>query len=161
MPGRVTTGSLPARPRERTPAPRPLLRSVLGWQLRRTRQEQERTLAEVAAAARVSMAYLSEVERGRKEASSEVLAAVCDALDVDLADLLTEVGRGLATARNTHVAGESQARLGATPQARLGAGRSGTVVRLDDFRGRRARQVPLPRGRRLRGPGEVELLRAA
>jgi hypothetical protein len=59
MPGPVTAESPSPRPRERTPGPRPLLRSVLGRQLRRTRQEQDRTLAEVAAAARVSMAYLS------------------------------------------------------------------------------------------------------
>jgi transcriptional regulator with XRE-family HTH domain len=49
-------------------------------------------LADVAAAARVSMQYLSELERGRKEASSEILAALCDALDVDLTDLLTGAG---------------------------------------------------------------------
>ncbi len=48
-----------------------------------------------ARAARVSMPYLSEVERGRKEASSEILAAICDALGIDLADLLTEVGSDL------------------------------------------------------------------
>ncbi len=75
---------------------RPLLRTTLGDVLRRRRLRQGRTLADVARAARVSMPYLSEVERGRKEASSEVLAAVCDALRVELADVLTEVGRELA-----------------------------------------------------------------
>jgi transcriptional regulator with XRE-family HTH domain len=63
--------------------------------LRRHRLEQGRTLAQVARDACVSMPYLSEVERGRKEVSSEVLAAVCDALRIDLADLLAEVGRDL------------------------------------------------------------------
>src|SRR5215471_13584053 len=75
---------------------RPLLRTVIGEVLRRTRLEQGRTLADVARAARVSMPYLSEVERGRKEASSEVLAAVCDALRIDLAEVVTEAGRDLA-----------------------------------------------------------------
>jgi transcriptional regulator with XRE-family HTH domain len=67
--------------------------------LRRTRLEQGRTLADVARTARVSMPYLSEVERGRKEASSEVLAAICDALRIDLPDLLAEVGRDLVDDR--------------------------------------------------------------
>jgi transcriptional regulator with XRE-family HTH domain len=66
---------------------------VLGDALRRIRREQGRTLADVADAARVSMQYLSELERGRKEASSEILAALCDALSVDLADLLADVTR--------------------------------------------------------------------
>ena len=73
---------------------RPLLRIMLGHVLRRTRREQGRTLADVARAARVSMPYLSEVERGRKEASSEVLAAICEALRIDLSDLLAQVGPG-------------------------------------------------------------------
>ena len=77
----------------------PLLRTVLGAVLRRNRLEQGRTLAEVARAARVSTPYLSELERGRKEASSEVLAALCDALRIDLADVLTEAGLGLAADR--------------------------------------------------------------
>ena len=76
---------------------RPLLRTMLGDKLRRTRLEQGRTLADVARAARVSMPYLSEVERGRKEASSEVLAAICGALHIDIADLLTATGRDLLT----------------------------------------------------------------
>jgi transcriptional regulator with XRE-family HTH domain len=83
---------------------RPLLRTLVGAVLRRTRLEQRRTLAEVAKTAKVSMQYLSELERGRKEASSEVLAAVCDALRIDLPDLLAEVGRDLAAARQRHPA---------------------------------------------------------
>jgi transcriptional regulator with XRE-family HTH domain len=82
------------RRRDRT---RPLLRTTLGEVLRRTRQEQRRTLADVARAAKVSMPYLSEVERGRKEASSEVLAAICDALHVELAEVLVRVGRDLVS----------------------------------------------------------------
>lgn len=79
-------------PGGREPRPRPLLRSLIGEVLRRRRLAQGRTLADVARAARVSMPYLSEVERGRKEASSEVLAAVCDALRIELSDVLSEVG---------------------------------------------------------------------
>ncbi|HEX2323310.1 MAG TPA: helix-turn-helix transcriptional regulator [Streptosporangiaceae bacterium] len=70
---------------------------MLGDVLRRTRLDQARTLADVAKAARVSMPYLSEVERGRKEASSEVLAAICDALRIDITDLLAATGRDLIT----------------------------------------------------------------
>jgi transcriptional regulator with XRE-family HTH domain len=70
---------------------------MLGDVLRRTRLDQGRTLADVARAARVSMPYLSEVERGRKEASSEVLAAICDALQIDITDLLAATGRDMIT----------------------------------------------------------------
>ena len=78
---------------------RQLLRTTLGDVLRRTRLGQGRTLADVARSAMVSMQYLSELERGRKEASSEVLAAVCDALRVELSDVLAEVGHELAAER--------------------------------------------------------------
>ena len=81
---------------------RPLLRTMLGEVLRRIRLAQDRTLADVAQAAKVSMQYLSEIERGRKEASSEVLAAICDALETDLPDVLAEVGRELAGAMGQH-----------------------------------------------------------
>jgi transcriptional regulator with XRE-family HTH domain len=73
-----------------------LLREVLGDVLRRARTTQRRTLREVSDAARVSLGYLSEVERGRKEASSELLNAICDALDVPLSRLLAEAGEQLA-----------------------------------------------------------------
>ncbi|HWB67901.1 MAG TPA: helix-turn-helix transcriptional regulator, partial [Mycobacteriales bacterium] len=73
-----------------------LLRCLLGEVLRRHRQNQSRTLRDVSAAAGVSLGYLSEVERGRKEASSELLAAICDALEVSLADVLREVSDELA-----------------------------------------------------------------
>ncbi|MFE7595207.1 helix-turn-helix domain-containing protein, partial [Kitasatospora sp. NPDC057512] len=67
----------------------PLWRDVVGDVLRRERLTQERTLKDVAEAARISMPYLSELERGRKEASSEVLAAAARALGLGLADLLS------------------------------------------------------------------------
>ena len=90
--------------------PRPLLRTTLGHILRRARREQGRTLADVAEAARVSMPYLSELERGRKEASSEVLAAVCDALRIELSDLLAQAGRNLAHERARRALDEERAR---------------------------------------------------
>jgi transcriptional regulator with XRE-family HTH domain len=112
--------------------PRPLLRTMLGDVLRRTRLEQGRTLADVARAARVSMPYLSEVERGRKEASSEVLAAICDALQLELADLLAVTGRDLTETGN----------------------RQARIVRLDSVRGLAS---PPPRP----GSGEASCLLAA
>ncbi|MBR7551521.1 helix-turn-helix transcriptional regulator, partial [Mycobacterium tuberculosis] len=70
-----------------------------------------RTLREVSTGARVSLGYLSEVERGQKEASSELLAAICDALDVEIADLLLDVGTAMrpaeADAEAMALAGES------------------------------------------------------
>ena len=72
-----------------------LLRRELGAVLRRHREDQRRTLRAVAADAGVSLGYLSEVERGRKEASSELLASICAALDVSLADVLREVSDDL------------------------------------------------------------------
>ena len=111
---------------------RPLLRTMIGERLRRTRREQGRTLSDVSRSARVSVPYLSEVERGRKEASSEVLAAICDALWIDLSELLAGVAHD------------------------LGAGRSrrGVVVRLDSAGGTRA---PAP----VRAPGDAQCLLAA
>jgi transcriptional regulator with XRE-family HTH domain len=85
----------PARPAEQGPLPspvpaarEPLWRHVVGDVLRRERLAQERTLKDVSDAARISMPYLSEIERGRKEPSSEVLAAAAHALGLGLADLL-------------------------------------------------------------------------
>jgi len=68
-----------------------LLREAIGDRLRYARTYQRRTLREVSRAARVSLGYLSEVERGRKEASSELLAAICDALELPLSQLLHHV----------------------------------------------------------------------
>ena len=84
-----------------TSRPTPPLRVLLGHVLRRHRSVQRRTLADVARDARVSTQYLSELERGRKEASSEVLAALCRALRLDLTDLLTEVREDVLVLRST------------------------------------------------------------
>ena len=73
-----------------------VLRRHLGDELRRTRLRQKRTLREVSGSARVSLGYLSEVERGQKEASSELLASICGALDVPLANFLRSVSDEVA-----------------------------------------------------------------
>lgn len=73
-----------------------VLRSVIGDELRRERLDQGRTLREVSSQARVSLGYLSEVERGQKEASSELLAAICGALDVPLSSVLQSVSSKVA-----------------------------------------------------------------
>ncbi|MFF0544486.1 helix-turn-helix domain-containing protein [Nocardia thailandica] len=75
-----------------------LLREAIGDSLRRARLAQNRTLREVSTSARVSLGYLSEVERGRKEASSELLAAICEALDVPLSRVLWDVSTLMAGA---------------------------------------------------------------
>jgi transcriptional regulator with XRE-family HTH domain len=72
-----------------------LLREAIGDRLRHARTNQRRTLREVSRTARVSLGYLSEVERGRKEASSELLAAICEALDLPLSELLHHVATDL------------------------------------------------------------------
>lgn len=77
-------------PTERREAP---LREVLGEVLRDERQRQERTLADVAEEAAVSLQYLSEVERGRKEVSSDLLTAIHDALGLELDEVLERATR--------------------------------------------------------------------
>jgi transcriptional regulator with XRE-family HTH domain len=86
--------STTARPVPRSPR-RPLLREVYGRLLRGLRTRQGRTLAEVSARAGVSLAYLSEVERGLKEPSSEVLEAICIALDSSVTMLVGAAHRDL------------------------------------------------------------------
>lgn len=73
-----------------------LFRRLLGEVLRSQRIRQGRTLRQVSAEARVSLGYISEIERGQKEASSELLAALCSALDVSLSEVLREVSDAIA-----------------------------------------------------------------
>ena len=73
-----------------------LMRQVIGEELRRRRNEQARTLRDVSRDAQVSLGYLSELERGQKEASSELLAAVCSALDTPLSVLFAGVSTEVA-----------------------------------------------------------------
>ena len=93
----------PQREREPQPEPRPqerqaqepLWREVLGRRLRVLRQEQQETLSETAARAGISPQYLSEIERGRKEPSSEMIAALAGALGTTLIDLTEQVAGDL------------------------------------------------------------------
>src|SRR5690242_14551960 len=73
-----------------------LFRRLLGDVLRERRLEQGLTLRQVSAEARVSLGYISEIERGQKEASSELLASLCTALEVPLSDVLREVSDAVA-----------------------------------------------------------------
>lgn len=106
--------AVPAEPARKEP----LWRDVVGDVLRRERLAQERTLKDVADAARISMPYLSELERGRKEASSEVLAAAAHALGLGLADLLARAHRQLVRparplrSRHGHRPTQAQSRFG-------------------------------------------------
>jgi len=75
-----------------------LLRRVIGDALRGRRQRQHKTLREVSTTANVSLGYLSEIERGQKEASSELLSSICDALGAQLSEVLREVSDTLALA---------------------------------------------------------------
>jgi len=146
-----------------------LLRHLLGDALRRLRQRQGRTLREVSAAARVSLGYLSEVERGQKEASSELLAAICSALGAPLSQVFREVSDNFALAElqsEPVLAGAREPALEApaavghtaigmdtpqTPQAFSGAGtgpvispvrlRPGQTAAFDDEVARRIRDV--------------------
>jgi transcriptional regulator with XRE-family HTH domain len=90
---------------ERNPQPDPLWREVLGRRLRATRENQGRRLVDVAARAGISPQYLSEIERGRKEPSSEMIAAVCGALGLNLIRLVGGVSADLSRARPHHRGG--------------------------------------------------------
>ncbi|WP_084104304.1 helix-turn-helix domain-containing protein [Demequina sp. NBRC 110056] len=76
----------------------PVLRNEIGDVLRDARLTQGRTLRDISSGARVSLGYLSEVERGQKEASSELLASICEALDVPMSAILREVSDRFETA---------------------------------------------------------------
>ena len=92
-----------------------VLRREIGDVLRDARQRQGRTLREVSSAARVSLGYLSEVERGQKEASSELLGSICDALDVPLSSVLREVSDRVAVAEGLLIPDTVPADLTAYP----------------------------------------------
>ncbi len=94
-----------------------LLREVIGDVLRGARTAQGRTLREVSGSARVSLGYLSEVERGRKEASSELLGAICSALDVPLSRVLTDAGTKMAKREVGPVSPAGAARIDGTIDA--------------------------------------------
>lgn len=77
-----------------------LLRRIIGETLRTRRRAQHRTLRDVSASANVSLGYLSEIERGQKEASSELLSSICNALEVPLSDVLGDVTVEVAREEN-------------------------------------------------------------
>ena len=101
--GRVAVDALasappaPPAPPVRPAEPEPLWRELVGARLREARTAAGRTLGDVAREAGISLPYLSEIERGRKEPSSEVLAAVAGALGLGLVDLTAAVTRTLAS----------------------------------------------------------------
>ncbi|UNU74599.1 helix-turn-helix domain-containing protein [Corynebacterium pseudodiphtheriticum] len=91
----IITGE-PTAYHERLAQPEPLLRQALGLALRAFRADKGVTLRELAKAARVSPGYISELERGRKEVSSELLASVCHALNATVTDVLIEAAGNMA-----------------------------------------------------------------
>jgi transcriptional regulator with XRE-family HTH domain len=115
-----------------------LLRHLLGDVLRRLRLRQGRTLREVSAAARVSLGYLSEVERGQKEASSELLAAICTALNTPLSHVLGEVSDSFALS-------ELQADPALTPAGAPARGRPEPATARSINRAERELQLPVSR----------------
>lgn len=111
-----------------------LLRDALGGTLRDARTSQNRTLRDVSMAANVSLGYLSEVERGRKEASSELLASICDALDLQMSDVLDTVSRNLrvdsqiSAAKSRVIGNSSKVGLGSAGERRSGPEKSLRIV---------------------------------
>lgn len=96
-----------------------VLRHEIGDVLRGARRRQGRTLREVSSAARVSLGYLSEVERGQKEASSELLAAICAALSLPLSVVLREVSERIAVSEGITVPDTVPPELAAEVRGRL------------------------------------------
>ncbi|MFC7359400.1 helix-turn-helix domain-containing protein [Nocardioides astragali] len=97
-----------------------LFRRLLGDVLRGARMQRGMTLRELSAEARVSLGYISEIERGQKEASSELLASLCQAMDLPLSDVLRDVADAVAL---------EEIAIGIVGSATIAAGRpSGDVV---------------------------------
>ncbi|HLU44068.1 MAG TPA: helix-turn-helix domain-containing protein [Natronosporangium sp.] len=118
-----------------------LLRRVIGDALRARRQGQHRTLREISTAANVSLGYLSEIERGQKEASSELLAAICEALGSQLSEVLREASDSLARAEGSHALMKSEGAEALTPAEGAGA-RSGEEAPVPAEAGRAAEPAP-------------------
>ncbi|MEV6825790.1 helix-turn-helix transcriptional regulator [Amycolatopsis sp. NPDC051102] len=98
-----------------------LLREAIGDRLRHARTNQRRTLRDISRAARVSLGYLSEVERGQKEASSELLASICQALDLPLGELLHNVAADVSALDNVEVTPVDERIVEGTPREKRGA----------------------------------------
>jgi DNA-binding XRE family transcriptional regulator len=89
----------------RSRVPEPLWREVLGTRLRALRTDRDETLVQTADRAGISPQYLSEVERGRKEPSSEMIAALAGALGVTVADLMADTAKDLRRAATSVISG--------------------------------------------------------
>ncbi|MDQ3887459.1 MAG: helix-turn-helix domain-containing protein [Actinomycetota bacterium] len=120
-----------------------LLREAIGERLRRTRTSQHRTLREVSREARVSLGYLSEVERGRKEASSELLASICGALKLPLDELLIRVAGDVGPGVISQVPDTVPAELVHTTRCVADPGDGGHVVTAAHERLTELRRAPL------------------
>jgi transcriptional regulator with XRE-family HTH domain len=92
-----------------------LFRRLLGDVLRSHRMRQGRTLRQLSGDARVSLGYMSEIERGQKEASSELLASICSALDVPLSEILSEVADAVALEEAAMAVRLERVELGSVP----------------------------------------------
>jgi transcriptional regulator with XRE-family HTH domain len=106
-----------------------LLREAIGDRLRHARTTKQCTLRDISRAARVSLGYLSEVERGQKEASSELLAAICDALGLSLSQLLATVASDMGMMEGLEGAAKADSFETGLPESvtvgdRLGVGRA-------------------------------------
>src|SRR5450432_4379434 len=144
-----------------------LLRHLLGDALRRLRLRQGRTLREVSAAARVSLGYLSEVERGQKEASSELLGSICSALGTPLSQVLREVSDNFALAELQNepvLTGMREPAVTVVPQRGPAAEKASVAARggpqLAAVRnrpaiGQAARRLPVRVGQRISSQAEV------
>ncbi|MEV4599701.1 helix-turn-helix transcriptional regulator [Amycolatopsis sp. NPDC049253] len=104
-----------------------LLREAIGDRLRHARTNQRRTLRDISRAARVSLGYLSEVERGQKEASSELLASICDALDLPLGELLHKVAADVSALESVEVAPVDERVVDGAPRETVPAEREATA----------------------------------
>lgn len=103
-----------------------VLRHEIGEVLRDVRQRQGRTLREVSHSARVSLGYLSEVERGQKEASSELLASICAALEIPMSQMLREVADRLSAAEGIRVPDTVPSEMSEEFRREYGAGATGS-----------------------------------
>jgi transcriptional regulator with XRE-family HTH domain len=124
-------------------APEPLWREVLGNRLRSLRTDRDETLAQTAERAGISPQYLSEIERGRKEASSEMIAALAGALGVTVADLMTGTADDLRRLARTVLAGTALPSTGLAVSTRTATGDSAMSSRATRFGQRPAGPVAL------------------
>lgn len=116
--------------RPQPPLPEPLWREVLGQRLRALRQDQVETLSETAARAGVSPQYLSEIERGRKEPSSEMIAALAGALGTTLTGLTEQVADDLRRQQHAAIAPASRQHAAPATQQRIAPANPVSQLRL-------------------------------